>query len=62
MLYWGVMSSVLLIIINSLKIRLLMIVTQNSSAGLSQEQPNYLLMRCKFPKEMTEMYKNHLLN
>lgn len=61
-LYWGVMSSLLLIIINSLKIRLLMISTQKSGAGLSQEQHNYLLMRCKFPKEMTAMYRNHLLN
>lgn len=62
MLYWAVMSSLLLIIINSLKIRLLMISTQKRGAGLSQEQNNYLLMRCKFPKEVTEMYRIHLLN
>lgn len=62
MLYWGVMSSLLLIIINSLKIRLLMISTQKRGAGLSQEQHNYLLMRCKFPKEVTETYRIHLLN
>lgn len=62
MLYWGVMSSLLLIIINSLKTRLLMISTQKHGAGLSQEQYNCLLMRCKFPKEVTEMYRIHLLN